>query len=96
MNKSLNITATLDQPELLENLVEKLAYRRVELGYGKAVLPRGREAIETSSNDTYVSGTMELSGANLHINMPFITRFVFTCIKGKNDPYKLCWGTSLS
>ena len=28
MKASINITATLDQPDLLENLVEKLAYRR--------------------------------------------------------------------
>jgi len=95
MNNSLLINATLDQPGLLENLVEKLAQRHADTGYGKAVVPRNWKAIETSSTDTFVSGTVAIAGDNEVINMPFITRFLFTCIEEKKDTYKLEWSFSL-
>ena len=96
MKKSLHITATIDQPTFLEDLVEKLACRHYDIGYGKQKMPRNHEALETSSTDTYVSGTMAMDDSGEHINMPFITRFIFTCIKGKDDVYKLEWSSSLS
>ncbi|TAL40637.1 MAG: hypothetical protein EPN92_14320 [Chitinophagaceae bacterium] len=96
MKKSLNITATIDQPDLLGNMVEKLACRHNDIGYGSARMPDGRQALETSSTETYVSGTVALDTGKDHINMPFITCFLFTCIKGKDDHYKLTWSTSMS
>jgi hypothetical protein len=96
MKKSLHIRTTLDQPDLLEDLVEKLACRRFDIGYGKEKMPRNFEALETSSTETYVSGTIGLSEKNEKFNIPFITSFLFTCIKGKNDSYKLTWASSLS
>jgi hypothetical protein len=96
MKKSLHISTSLDQQVLLENMVEKLACRHYDIGYGKEKMPRNFEALETSSAETYVSGTVALSDQDENINMPFITSFLFTCIKGKNDLYKLTWCTSLS
>ena len=102
MNKDLHITAFFDQPILVQNMVEKLAYRHYDIGYGQEKMPGGWKALETSTAEAYVSGTMafDFSGINEsieeHINMPFITCFLFTCIKGKNDPYHLNWSTSLS
>ena len=98
MKKSLHIIATIDQPELLENMVERLAYRHSDLGFSKEKMPEGRIALETASTETYVSGTMSIEFDNKeeNINMPFITCFLFTCIKGKNDPYQLIWSSSLS
>ncbi len=100
MKKSLHISAAFDQPELLQSMVERLAYRRNELGYGNEKMPRGLKALETSSTETFVSGTMALeffSGdTKEHINMPFITCFLFTCIKGKTEPYQMIWSCSLS
>lgn len=96
MNKSLHITAIIDQPDLLGSIVEKLAYRRVDFGYGKEKMPDDREALETSSTETYVSGVMSLDDKKEHFNIPFITNFLFTCIKGKDELYKLTWATSLS
>jgi hypothetical protein len=95
MNKSLQINATIDHPGLLEDMVEKLAYRRYDLGYGKQKMPPDRRALETSSAETYVSGIVAMDDSAEHIAMPFTTRFVFTCIRG-NDRYKLEWGSSLS
>ena len=96
MKKTLNISTTLDQPGLLENMIEKLAYRRYDIGYGKEKMPRNFEALETSSAETYVSGTVALTDTDENINMPFITSFLFTCIKGKDESYKLSWSSSLS
>jgi hypothetical protein len=101
MKKTLQISAHIDQPEFLQNLVERLAYRRYDLGYADQQMPRGFTALETSTNETYVSGSvsLELPGEEPgmeSIRMPFITCFLFTCIKGKEEPYQLIWSTSLS
>jgi hypothetical protein len=102
MKQHLHISASFDQPEFLQNLVERLAYRRYDLGFGNEKMPAGLKALETSSTETYVSGTIALDFDNEtgdpkeHINMPFITCFLFTCIKGKTDPYQLIWSSSLS
>ena len=96
MKKSLHITASFDKPDLLENMVEKLAYKHYDLGYSNQIMPDNREALEISSTETYVSGTISLDDAGEQINMPFITCFLFTCTKGKNGVYKLEWSTSLS
>jgi hypothetical protein len=96
MNKSLHISTTLDQPGLLEDMVVKLAYRRYDIGYSKEKMPRNQQALETSSAETYASGTVALSDKDENIKIPFITRFLFTCIKEKDDPYRLIWCASLS
>lgn len=102
MKQRLHISAAFDEPEFLQNLVEKLAYRRYEFGFSKQGVPGGLKALETSSTEAYVSGTMAIAfpgntpTGEEKINMPFITCFLFTCIKGYGDPYKLIWSTSLS
>lgn len=102
MKQMLHISAAFDQPEFVQNLVERLAYRRYELGYSKQMMPRGLKALETSTTETYVSGTLAMdfpAGTKTgkeHINMPFTTCFLFTCIKGKSDPYQLIWSSSMS
>jgi hypothetical protein len=102
MKQTLHISATFDQPEFVQNLVEKLACRRYELGFSKQMMPPGFEALETSSTETYVSGTIALDfpidvkSDEERINMPFITSFVFTCTKGQSDPYQLIWSSSMN
>jgi hypothetical protein len=97
MKKNLHISATFDEPAFVQNLVERLAYRRYELGYGNVTVPRGFKAIETSSTETYVSGTLAIDITDEDpINMPFITCFLFTCVKGKTEPYQLIWSSSLN
>lgn len=96
MKKPLHISTTFDQPGLLEDLIEKLACRRYDLGYGNERMPEGFRALETSSAETYVSGTLSLSANEEDINMPFITSFLFTCIKTNDSEYKLKWASSMS
>ena len=97
MNKILHISASLDQPEFLEDLVERLAYPRYESRYIKAWVPKPWQAIETSTTETYISGTVEIAFNEAEsIRMPFITCFVFVCKKGKDDPYKVNWSLSFN
>ncbi len=96
MNNNIHIAATLDSPELLENLVEQLAYRRFDLGYGLQRVPTDSEALETSSSTIYLSGTILLNNEQEQFQIPFITSFLFTCVKGSDGIYKLAWSTSLS
>lgn len=97
MKKLLHISAAFDQPELVQNLVERLAYRKYDIGYGNEKMPEGWKALETSSTEAYVSGTLKIDGFDKeHFDMPFISCFNFTCIKGYGDPYKLIWTSSLN
>lgn len=98
MKQKLHISATLDEPAFVQNLVERLAYRRYEQGYGRQLMPRGLKALETSSTEAYVSGTMAIDTGDgeLPVHMPFITSFLFTCIRSKQEPYHLIWSCSLN
>jgi len=96
MKKVLHISTSFDQPDLLEDLVEKLAGRRYDIGFRRERMPLNFEALETSSTETYTSGTVSFTDNDENINMPFITSFLFTCIKGKDDDYRLTWAASMS
>ena len=92
MKKSLQITAIIDHPGFLEDIVEKLAARHTYT----YKLAANNDTVETSSTETYVSGTMVIEEKEEHINMPFITPFLFTCVKQSEDTYSLEWGISMS
>ena len=95
MKKNLHIKATIDEESFLEEMVEKLALRHTYTGLGEAK-NGGQDFLETSSTETYVSGTIAIETADEQINVPFITSFLFTCIKESEDTYSLEWGISLS
>jgi len=96
MKKTLRIKATIDEEAFLEDMVEKLALRHNYTGLNKQKSFGVNDALETSSTETYVSGTMSIETKNQQINMPFITSFLFTCIKEGKDTYSLEWGISMS
>lgn len=95
MKKTLHIKATIDEEAFLEDMVEKLALRHTNTGPGEAK-PSNKDLLETSSTETYVSGTIAIETADEQINVPFVTSFLFTCIKESEDTYSLEWGLSLS
>jgi hypothetical protein len=96
MKKALHIAAIIDHPGFLEDIVEKLALRHT-YGYNNQKVPfSNNDTLETSSTQTYVSGTMVIDYEGQHINMPFITNFLFTCVKRSEDTYSLEWGISMS
>jgi hypothetical protein len=96
MKDSLQIIAIVDQPELLEDKIEQLAYRHHDPGCGIQNIPANRIAVETSSVETYVSGNVVMNNPNEQISTRFITCFVFTCVKRKGSLYNIEWSSSLS
>ena len=90
------ITATLNEPALLKDLLEKLAGSRRDIGYGHEKVQPGWQSVETSSVEAHVSGDTRISVPSHPINMPFVTRFLFTCIKRKKGEYTVSWMSSLS
>ena len=95
-HSSLTITTSLYEPRLLKNLVEKLADHRCDIGYSREKAQPGWQIADTSSIEAYVSGDINLSNQTDFLNLPFITCFLFTCIKGKGKEYNLSWSISLS
>lgn len=97
MDHVLHIHTQFDEPHLLQSLIEKLASRRSDIGYGKEKVPGEAVAIDTSTTEAYVSGTICMEGAEDHFAIPFVTSFLFTCIKpGDDSNYHLNWASSLS
>lgn len=97
MKKDLHLTASVDKPEVLESIIEQLATRRYDIGYGNAIVPTAWNAIDTSSVESYISGRVEFDYNEIQrIRMPYITCFLFSCMKEKNKPYDLKWSISLS
>lgn len=96
MKKAIHIYTRFDQPELLEDLVEKLARRNNESGFIAGPLAGPGQEIHFSSNDTYASGTVDIATAGETFKMPFITRFLFTCTRTQGSDYRLTWAASMS
>lgn len=96
MKNSLQIIAIIDQPGLLKDKIEQLAYRHHDPGYSIQNIPANRIALETSSVETHVSGNVVINNPDSQISMRFLSCFVFTCIRRKSGVYKLEWSSSLS
>jgi hypothetical protein len=96
MKSSLQIIAIIDEPELLEGKVEQLAHRHHDSGCRVQNIAANSTTLETSSVESYVSGYAVMNDPEEQISAPFVTRFVFTCIKINDGVYKLEWSSSLS
>jgi len=90
------IIATLEDPDLLQILVEKLAECNVDIGYSLQQVQPGWEAIDTSSIEVLASVGIHFSNKKDPINTSFVTSFLFTCIKSRKGKYDLTWSHSLS
>ena len=93
---SIAIIATLEEPDLLQILVEKLAECNVDIGYSLQQVQPGWKAIETSSLEVLASGGIDVSDKNDSKHTSFVTSFLFTCIKPTKGKYNLTWSHSLS
>ena len=93
---AIAIIATLEEPDLLQILVEKLAECNVDIGYSLQQVQPGWKAIETSSIEVLASGGIDVSNKNDSKHTSFVTSFLFTCIKPTKGKYNLTWSHSLS
>ena len=97
MKKDIHLVASVDKPDVLEDIIEKLAIRPNDRGYVKASIPQAWRALDTSSVEAYMSGNIQFDyNESSRINIPYTTGFVFSCIKEKSGPYDLKWSFSLS
>jgi len=96
MKNSVKVIAIIDQPGLLEDKIEQLAYHHHPPGPGSQNVPANRLELETSSVETYVTGDAVMNNPDEQISRRFITPFVFTCIKINSSVYKVEWSSSLS
>ena len=96
MKKKIDIRASFDQPVLLKNMVEKLACKRSDESFRQQAVGEW-QLVNTSCIEKYASGTLEFSFTNdEQVRIPFITRFIFSCIRENQHPYQMSWGMSLS
>ncbi len=99
MNHPLVIAASLEEPGLLTEIVEKLAACKRNSDFSRVILPGDWTVIDTSSTEAYVSGTMAIAeeeNEESPVNMPFYSSFFFTCIREKKARFELEWVLSLS
>jgi hypothetical protein len=95
MKNSLEITAAIDHPELIEAKVEQLAYGHYEPRHGNEDVDN-HEPVATISAEVYVSGIVAMNNSLEQINMHFLTCFVFTSIKRKDSNFRIEWSSSLT
>lgn len=96
MKQILHIAADFDKPELLKSMVEKLVLRRTETNRKQAIAPIEHEALDTSSTEAFVCGSISIDDEGDHVKIPFDSSFLFTCIKGIGGQYEVTWSASLS
>ena len=93
---AIAIIATLEEPDLLQILVEKLAECNVDIGYSLQQVQPGWKAIDTSAIEVLASVGLHFSDKKDFTNTSFVTSFLFTCIKTAKGKYDLKWSHSLS
>lgn len=92
----LTVLAKLDNFQLLENLVGRLAYRKNRNTFIQETPGLDYRNLESSSVEAYVSGNFFLSGNNESLHIPFTSCFFFTCTRWKKGVDQLVWSNSLS
>lgn len=96
MKQKLQIKATVENPQMLESIVERLATRHYDTAV-KTVVPKAWQALESSSVESYVSGTIDIKGKGLQpVHLPYTSSFLFSCTREKKEAYQLRWCISLS
>lgn len=92
----LRVSASFDNFQLLESIIEKLSYRKPDSNMPAFPVTSGIEAIDTSCVEAYVSGSFLLSENEIYECSSFTSCFLFTCVRGTNGVDNLSWSSSLS
>ena len=90
----IDITANVEDPCILQLLVETLAESKPNLPFRVKRVHSGWKILDSSSIEARVSGGINFSDEKA-ADIPFVTCFLFTCTKGKGK-YELKWSNSLS
>ena len=95
MKNELHIAAIVDKPQLLNEMVSKLVFKKSAGRKQTNVLPDWKEA-NVACTEAYVNGSLLLDRKREHFEVPFITGFFFTCLQHKKGEHKIEWSHSLS
>src|SRR6476659_4851539 len=107
MKKFLNISTVKSNIKLPKTALEGYVNSYTNKRKRKVCLKEKRsfsnlyENIETKSAHAPVTGNVEIVFYEDHRNsdrvqIPVTTGFFFTCIKGRDGVYKMCWNCSMS
>lgn len=89
------IDANVEDPSLLQLLVETLAECNPGFNNSYKKVQRGWRSIKTSTIQTRVSGKITFASRK-NKSLHYATCFVFTCTKELKGKYDLTWSSSLS
>lgn len=90
------VAATFDDPVFMKYMAEKLSARRCHYGLSSETVPDGWTALDTSSVEAFVNGTMHITCGSETFQVPFVKCFLFTCCREIEGEYKLSFLNCLS
>lgn len=100
--KSVESKINIADPALVTAITR---WKKDDNGFNKkedGYVPQGFENISWSSAFSKISGNVEIAFVTAkdekinHLSIPFNSWFLFSCIKGKEESYKIGWAVSLS
>lgn len=90
------VETSINEPVLMKLIVEVLAAKNHNGGLAGLRIDENLVALDSSSHETYVTGNIDFEYSNMKISIPFLTAFLFSCIKGKSPYFEMKWSMSLS
>src|ERR1043165_10000164 len=88
-NPAILVTAFIEEPDILQILVEKLAEYNYGIDNSLKQIPSDCQRIEISSIEAMVSGRMIMSSEDGLTEIPFVTAFLFTCTKSAKNQHNV-------
>ena len=96
MQQRMTVLTTISGERLLKKMVENLAGMQYQAKNNLGRTVNDLTLIESSSIESYTAGENHISVGGEVIKMPFLTSFIYTCLKTEDSGYRLEWGISLS
>jgi hypothetical protein len=90
------VTATFDALMFLEGLVKYLARNRNDISHRIEFTHPGWAAVDSSSVETFVGGSLQVTDRGIPTKTIFGSSFLFTCTRGYDGEFQVTWSNSLS
>ena len=94
MKKLLNITASIQRPELMKEIVEQLVAGQ-DHSYSNIIVNEWKE-MGTACVESYINAEISFSQGEEEISMPFTTGCYFVCTSKNSGKYEVSWLIPLS
>ena len=90
------VETSINEQLLMKLIVEELAAKNHRESIAGNRLDENLVALDSSTQETFVTGNIDFEYSNMKISIPFLTGFLFTCTKSKRSYYEMEWVISLS